>query len=220
MRGVILFVCVSIAMTACGAAPPSPVPTSRSSGLSDRQLDNLVAFTRLLGYVQYFHPSDQANDTDWNQFSVQGLAVTEDASDSADLASRLNHLFQPVAPTIRVFRTDQNPPPLASELLPPKGTSPLWIIAWRHHGFGGGVEQDIYYSERIREPASYNTVPSDLPDPHKPLHVDLGGGVSALIPLALFADKAGTFPHQAISPLRQLYRQFLGLTKKRYIWQP
>jgi hypothetical protein len=37
----------------------------------------------------------------------------------------------------------------------------------------------------------------DLPDPARPLLVDLGGGVSLRLPLGLFADPQGTLPHGA-----------------------
>jgi hypothetical protein len=47
-------------------APPRPV--------TERGLENLAAFTRLLGYVRFFHPSDQAAATDWNAFAVAGCA--------------------------------------------------------------------------------------------------------------------------------------------------
>lgn len=36
-------------------------------------LENLVAFTRLLGYVRHLHPSDEAAATDWNTFAASSL---------------------------------------------------------------------------------------------------------------------------------------------------
>ena len=38
--------------------------------LQNRGLENLVAFTRLLGYMRYFHPSDAAYTADWESFAV------------------------------------------------------------------------------------------------------------------------------------------------------
>jgi hypothetical protein len=86
-RGLQLLLCALIAFTSCATPPPNQTPTKQSSGMSDHELDNLIAFTRLLGYVQYFHPSDQASSTDWEQFAEQGLVVVESAVDSADLAT-------------------------------------------------------------------------------------------------------------------------------------
>ncbi len=40
--------------------------------------------------------------------------------------------------------------------------------------------------------------PSTDPQPYEPLVADLGGGVSALVPLALYKDAQGTLPHAAM----------------------
>jgi C-terminal processing protease CtpA/Prc len=39
--------------------------------------------------------------------------------------------------------------------------------------------------------------PAPLPDPGKPAILELGGGVSALVPVALYRDREGTLPHLA-----------------------
>ena len=54
--------------------------------LSDRGLENLVAFTRLLGYVRYFHPSDQAAEADWDQIAIEGVVAAEKATTAEELA--------------------------------------------------------------------------------------------------------------------------------------
>lgn len=109
-------------------------------------LDNLVALTRLLGYVRYFHPSDAATKTDWDAFAIQGVKAVEGASSPEDLARRLEELFRPIAPTVRVFPTGKAPE-MPRELLP-AGSDP-GIIAWRHLGVGTGNPQSIYSSKRI-----------------------------------------------------------------------
>ena len=47
--------------------------------LTARGLENLVAFTRLLGYVRHFHPSDEAAAADWDTFAIEGVSVAEGA---------------------------------------------------------------------------------------------------------------------------------------------
>ena len=66
--------------------------------LTRRGLENLAAFTRLLGYVRHFYPGDEAAATDWNAFAVEGLHVAEEAKDAAELARKLETLFHPLAP--------------------------------------------------------------------------------------------------------------------------
>ena len=125
--------------------------------LEGRALDNLVAFTKLLGYVRYFHPSDEAIRTDWNAFAIHGVQAIEPARSPEELAKTLEEIFRPVAPTVRVFPTGQEPA-LPAALLPPGPGSPASpgsnesnvsaavepgphrIVSWIHRGLGVGVE--------------------------------------------------------------------------------
>lgn len=121
--------------------PPRP--------LEERGLDNLVAFTRLLGYVRYFHPSDAVAKTDWSAFAIHGVKAVEGASSPGDLARRLEELFRPVAPTVQVFPAGKAPG-MPRELQPPPGDPALpAITAWRHLGVDVGGRMPNYSSRRI-----------------------------------------------------------------------
>jgi C-terminal processing protease CtpA/Prc len=164
--------------------------------LTSRGLENLVAFTRLLGYVRHFHPSDEAAATDWNTFAVKGVQLVEDAQNAADLAHKLEDIFQPIAPTVRVFLTGEDPR-LPPEVELPRNESSLKVISWRHKGFGQSTAQDsLYKSERVSKDAG--RILAGSPTPQKPFITSLGGGISCLVPLALFADAKGTLPHVAV----------------------
>lgn len=197
-KGFRFILCLLIALASCGAPSPTPTTISQSANISNHELNNLIAFTRLLGYVQYFHPSDQAYNTNWEQFAEKGLSVARSAVDSIDLVEKLNNLFQPVAPTVLVFETDKGLPPAPNEVMPTTGPNQLQVVTWRHHGYGLGVRQQMYFSERIYKPVIEGAIPSDMPDPRQPFYADLGGGVSATIPLAVFVDGEGTFPHKVV----------------------
>ena len=75
--------------------------------MSDVGLENVIAFVRLLGYVRYFHPSDQAQDVDWDSFAVRGIRAVESAGSGRILAQELQSLFTPIAPTVRVAHGKQ-----------------------------------------------------------------------------------------------------------------
>lgn len=105
-------------------------------------IDNLIAFTRLLGYVRYFHPSDQAAAADWEKFAIEAVPAVEAARTPAELAEVLENRFRPVAPSVRVYRTGHRPAWTAPE---PQGQ----VIAWRHFGVGLGAPQSIYSSRRV-----------------------------------------------------------------------
>src|SRR5690349_14883778 len=71
--------------------------------LSPQGAGNLEAFARLLGYVRFFHPSDQATAANWDQVAIAGVQRVEDAGSAAALAQSLQEIFQPLAPTLRVY---------------------------------------------------------------------------------------------------------------------
>ncbi|HEX3085104.1 MAG TPA: S41 family peptidase, partial [Pyrinomonadaceae bacterium] len=171
--------------------PPRP--------LSGRGLENLIAFTRLLGYVRHFHPSDEANATAWDAFAVDGMLAVESARNADELAERLSTIFHPIGPTVRVFPTGKGVPP--AEPAPAANTPGLEIVSWKHRGFGPGTPANAtYHSERVRTAVVNTGAVQSSPDSNKPFTADLGGGVSCIVPLALFADANGTLPHAAQRP--------------------
>jgi len=141
--------------------------------LSWRGLDNLVAFTRLLGYVRHFHPSDEAAVTAWDAFAVDGVLAVESARSADELAERLSTIFHRISPTVRVFPTHKPVPP-AAELAPPANTPGLEIVTWKHRGFGPGTPPGAtYHSERVRT-AFVNTGAVQSSPLRMPFTADLG----------------------------------------------
>jgi C-terminal processing protease CtpA/Prc len=125
------------------AAPVDDAPRP----LQGRAPDNLVAFTRLLGYVRHFHPSNEVAATNWDHFAVRGVKAVEGARDSAELARVLSDLFRPIAPTVRVFVTGE-PVPDPPDLRPPAGLANIRPTAWHHLGVGLSPTS-IYSSRRL-----------------------------------------------------------------------
>lgn len=158
-----------------------PPLSSQAQPLTPRGLDNLVAFTRLLGYVRYFHPSDQAASADWNQLALAGVQAVEKAAGPEELAQALTEVFRPVAPAVRIFPTGATPPPVPEALVRPEGSQAV-VVAWEYHGYPTKMETG-FHAERVTSPPKRG-----LPDPGQPLRADLGAGVSALVPLALYRD--------------------------------
>ncbi|MDB5100848.1 MAG: family peptidase [Cyanobacteria bacterium RYN_339] len=186
MKRLILLSALILAPTVAApvlARPPAPVA-------EDRRVANMVAFTRLVGYVRYFHPSDQAFHEDWDRFTVRGMAAVEDAPDAAALAERLAAIFKAVAPTVQVYRAGKVPD-LPVALARPKSAVGVSVVSWRHHGlsFGVAVDPKVYESNRERVPLD-----DKAPKPADVYRADLGGGVACAVPTALFANEEGTLP--------------------------
>ena len=164
--------------------------------LSPQGLDNLAAFTRLLGYVRFFHPSDQAAGADWGRVAIVGVERIEDAGSPAELASSLQDFFQPLAPTLRVY-LDGNRPAVPSELFPPATPD---LTYWRHVGFQTPLSFPGTYTS-TRQTVAGSPVPSSgLPLPSAPLEVSLGRSVRALVPLVLYKNAQSTIPATSALP--------------------
>jgi hypothetical protein len=179
-----------------GDAPPRP--------LMEPALTDLVALARLVGYVRYFHPSDQAAAADWGAFAAAAVARLDPGGAGrregtsrrrAELAAALQALFAPLAPTLRVFPSAGPRPALDLGLPPGSEPAALRTVAWSHIGLGASGRPSPFSSVRVfGEPGQ--AAAGDL-DPHTPFTADLGGGVSCMMPLVLYADRAGTLPRAA-----------------------
>jgi hypothetical protein len=89
--------------------------------MSQRGELNLTAFARLVAYVRFFHPSDEAAATDWNKFVVSNVETMEAARTPVELVDRLKRAFQPIAPTMRLYASAA-PPAAELEAIEAKGT--------------------------------------------------------------------------------------------------
>ena len=121
----------------------NPVNSCNSEN-SNQKIDNLVAFSKLYGYVRYFHPSDEAANTDWDAFVVRGVEKVKNARDNEELEVILKELFYPIAPTILIYNSSENPK------IPdyPKETTGLVKVFWQYYGLKDNNPQNIYKSIR------------------------------------------------------------------------
>ena len=179
-----------------GNDPPAP--------LAAHGRENVAAFARLLAAVRYFHPSDEAARADWDRFAVEHVAYAEAAKSPAELAARLAELFAPAAPTVRVFVTGERPAAVPELAAPPAGAAAR-VVGWRHVGADPNGVHPGYESERVADRdlsggPPLKRSPEPLPDPAAVYEADLGGGVSCRVPVALYADAAGTLPRATAKP--------------------
>ncbi|HEY4596778.1 MAG TPA: S41 family peptidase [Thermoanaerobaculia bacterium] len=131
-------------MAATGDVPPRP--------LTDQGLTNLTALTRLIGYVRFFHPSDQVAglaNADWDNLAMAGIERVEAARNPRELAAALSGLFDGIAPTVRVLPFPAQPKS-AVQLPEVAGDSgSLRLLAWRHSGVDLHGPFLPYASERV-----------------------------------------------------------------------
>jgi hypothetical protein len=136
---------VLLVATACRRGPAASGPDAATG---DRRVANLRAFAKLYGYLRYFHPSDEAAAVDWDRLAIHGVSQIKEARDAPELRRRLEQLFAPVAPTLRIFPTGQTPPAIP---LPGAGAGTV-PVAWQHVGHGVTSRQQAYRSGRTHRP--------------------------------------------------------------------
>jgi hypothetical protein len=160
--------------------------------LEARGLENLVAFAKLLGYVAFFHPSDEAKSVDWVS-STPKLDAIESAPDDAELAKRLQALFEPFAPTVQIFET-QAPPPKHADLARRKESDRLKLVRWRNVGFARNDESPLYFRRRDKQRLKDEQPPEGWSWPDETWDAELVPGVSCRVPLVVWSDSKGTLP--------------------------
>ncbi len=158
--------------------------------LEGRALENVRACARLLGYIRHFHPSSEALAADWEAVAIDGLRRVEGASDAEELARSLREIFEPLAPTVRIY-SGGAPPPAHPALIEREGGPRA--VQWRHVGFADGPHF-AYGSTWARRRLRGGELPVGFHDPAQPWHADLGAGVECLVPLALLCDDEQTLP--------------------------
>lgn len=167
---------------AAGSARAAPAP------LTDRQAANLAAFARLYGVIRWFHASDGAFDSDWNTLAVEGVRAVEPAADADDLIKRLEEFLQPVAPTLRVYRTGE-PTPRLDPIIAPADAGLMAVAYWSHRGLAPSEGLSQFQSNRVGVSVQDGPRLETIPSPTKAEVYDLGGGVSARLPLAVYVDQ-------------------------------
>jgi len=124
---------------------------------TQQQIDNQVAFTKLYGYVRYFHPSDEAAGIDWDKFAVYGSKKVSQCANNQQLKAALEDLFLPIAPTLQIGA--KNSTFNKAQLVPPS-LSGYKTIAWQHLGVGlVNDKRSPYQSARTYRNIVFEKVP-------------------------------------------------------------
>lgn len=171
-------------------APPRLPMEVPWRALSDRSLDNLVAFSRLVSVVRFFHPTDSVLATNWDRFTEEGLLRVEDAASPEMLATILRDLFAGMAPTVQVYPAEH---PLAPVAAPRPGPSDqAAVVFWEHLGvalprppFNNPTGNTYGSTLRIVAAPAWKR-PADAPEPDSAYVISLEHGVTARVPLALW----------------------------------
>lgn len=119
-----------------------------------RNLENQQVFTRLYGYIRYFHPSDEAAMVNWDKLAIYGSRQVQACKTDQELMDSLKALFLPVAPTLQLA-VGGNKPIFNKAALIPQQLENYQTIGWQHLGVGTVVNNNngeaIYKSARTKK---------------------------------------------------------------------
>src|SRR5574338_998421 len=105
---------VIVALLGCRPAgpPQTDVPKSdaRIADVATTDADELRAFAKLYGYVRFFHPSDTAAEADWDRIAIEGARAAMKGTTQAELLASLRATFEPLSPTLVLWRDGETPP--------------------------------------------------------------------------------------------------------------
>jgi hypothetical protein len=112
------------------------------------KVQNLETFARLYGYARWFHPSDEAQEIDWDRFAVLGVQKVENVKSSAALRDTLYRLFSPIVQGLQIYEV-RKPEIFNPEILlsPDPDAKP---VAWQHHGVYLNVNDKLNIYKSIR----------------------------------------------------------------------
>jgi len=139
----LLAVIIGVSSIACQSE------TSRKAQGLEKKVRNLETFARLYGYARWFHPSDEAQEIDWDKFAVLGVQKVENVKSSKELRDSLYRLFSPIVQGLQIYEASKpeifNPDILSS---PDPDAKP---VAWQHSGVYLNEETNIYKSIRTNK---------------------------------------------------------------------
>lgn len=179
---------------------------SGSIAVSEEQLiENISAFSKLYGYVRYFHPSVEASYLGWNRFAIYGVDQVKNAKDEKELKKKLEELFFPIAPTMKLYTRDEkiNEPFKDLKLDDPT----LRLVTWQHQGLGPDFdptkffdkdaiktpEEELFKSQlvysNLDQTQTTDLLFETLPKPKEYIDELISENIRAVIPQILYSDK-------------------------------
>lgn len=171
-----------------------------------QQIENIEAFNRLYGYVRYFHPSDESSAINWDKFAIHGCQEVAGCKDRKCLKQTLVRLFRPIAPTVAIFYSAA-PVTFNESVITPRGMENFRTVTWQHLGVGLSFKS-VYKSLRLNRAVPGTAGAGSLFDQHAQVgeyvQKDIGGGLSVIVPVALFGTKKYTYPKANVKLFKQL----------------
>lgn len=175
----------------------SPVPLTKT------EISNLVVFSKIVGDVKYFYPVKETSKMDWELFISNGIKEIQNAENDEELIGRLNKLFTPISPSIKIFEKENTEKILneyRSDLKNGNYKKSDKIQFWEHRGLGFDKSKlpfftrilfFIHSSKLVRR--RYSGKEMYLPEPHQPYIDTVDENISFLVPISVYSKEKKKF---------------------------
>jgi hypothetical protein len=112
-----------------------------------RKVQNIETFGKLYGYARWFHPSDEAQEIDWDKFAILGVQKVENIKSDAELRDTLFRFFSPIIQGLQISVGEIKTPVDLNSLMP-SDTLNNRVVTWQHYGVNLGEKSNVYKSQR------------------------------------------------------------------------
>jgi C-terminal processing protease CtpA/Prc len=183
---------------------------------AQQKIENLATFARLYGYVRFFHPSDEANSIDWTQFAIYGSKKVENCNSTDQLLDTLKRLFLPIAPTILLFKKEENKRFDINSIS--SSADAKYMVSWQHLGVnlgykGGNFNSDEYVYKSVRTNRGDSILFLKQAKIGDYINKEIGNDIEVIIPIALWGTFTYTVPQASanlLAGLKQSMNKFIG----------
>lgn len=178
-----------------------------------QQTQSAITFTKLYGYIKYFHPSDEAAAINWDKLAIYGNDRVSKCKNNEELQKALQDIFIPIAPTLQLLK-ENDAVNFDIKKITPLNTKDYEVIAWQHFGVQSKWKNSVYKSARTNRPytnASNGTEDKKhkllfkkYPLPGEYIEKNIGSGLKIVLPLSLYGTSTQTYPVADIAAFNTL----------------
>lgn len=191
---------------------------NKSKENEQNNVQNIESFARLYGYARWFHPSDEAQEINWEKFAVLGIQKVENVKSSAELQDTLYRLFSPIVQGLEIYETQKpkifNPETLRS---PHPKAKP---VAWQHFGVYLNSGPNIYNSIRTYKSEIDTTMFDRIPQFGEIIKEPIGSNLICVVPLTLLTNDTSTYPRTDRPTLARLQSEIENIVIDEYFFDP
>lgn len=172
--------------------------SSKNEQTLEKEIQNLETFARLYGYARWFHPSDEAQDIDWDKLAILGVQKVAKIKSTENLRDTLYRLFSPIVQGLQIYDTQKPEVFELKHLLSPDPKAKS--MAWLHTGVGLNNQPGLYESKRIIQSETNLCIPQF----GEVTKATIGNNLTCVVPLILQTNNAATYPETNAASLNQL----------------